>query len=112
MPRGVLNGDQHQNLIKREYNTKARFSLTGYWDLWDVMPLFNVPACVLFAKSSMLNGSPKEKLPVLEWKGTLPGKDVNWDVAKSRTFQTKPISGCIQAGSNDCSPEHLLRTGG
>ncbi len=99
MPRGVLNGDQHQNLIKREYNTKSRFSLTGYWDLWDVMPLFNVPACVLFAKSSMLNGSPKEKLPVLEWKGTLPGRDVNWDVAKSRLHATEEQARVIYLGS-------------
>ncbi|MGA7630227.1 MAG: N-6 DNA methylase, partial [Terriglobales bacterium] len=46
MPRGVLSADQHQNLIQRKYDSAARFRLTGYWDLWDVMPLFNVPACV------------------------------------------------------------------
>jgi len=27
---------------------------------------------------------PKDKLPVLEWSGTLPGRDVAWDVAKTR----------------------------
>jgi hypothetical protein len=98
MPRGVLNADQHQNLIRREYNTQARFALTGYWDLWDVTPLFNVPCCVLFAKSSLLNGSPKEVLPVLEWKGTLPGRDVNWDVAKSRLHATEAHARVIYLG--------------
>ena len=50
MPRAVLNADQHQDLIKRQYKPAAGFKLTGYWDLSDVKPLFNVPACVLFAK--------------------------------------------------------------
>ena len=99
MPRAVLNADQHQNLITRNYNTQARFSLTGYWDLWDVMPLFNVPSCVLFAKYSLLNGSPKEALPVLEWKGTLPGRDVNWEIAKPRLTATEKTARVIYLGS-------------
>jgi type I restriction-modification system DNA methylase subunit len=99
MPRAVLNGDQHHKLITRDYHTSARFCLTGYWDLWDVTPLFNVPACVLFAKSSMLNGSPKELLPVLEWSGTLPGRDVNWDIAKSRLEATERRARVIYLGS-------------
>lgn len=95
MPRAVLNADQHQNLIRRSYSTRAKFALTGYWDLWDVTPLFNVPACVLFAKHSLLNGSPREPLPALEWRGKLPGRDVNWDVArpflKSKEKQARVI---------------------
>jgi len=34
MPRAVLSADQHQKLIRREYN--APFRLTGYWDLANV----------------------------------------------------------------------------
>ncbi|HEV3277207.1 MAG TPA: N-6 DNA methylase [Terriglobia bacterium] len=83
MPRGVLSSDQHQNLIRRKYSSVARFRLTGYWDLWDVLPLFNVPACVLFAKWDISTGSPKDKLPVLEWNGNLPGRDIAWDAAKA-----------------------------
>jgi type I restriction-modification system DNA methylase subunit len=30
MPRGVLNSDQHQNLILRKYSTEAKLKLTGY----------------------------------------------------------------------------------
>lgn len=82
MPRAVLNADQHQNLILRKYSNSASFRLTGYWDLWEVNPLFNVPACVLFAKRDTLLGSDKEKLPVHEWRGKLPACDVHWDTAK------------------------------
>ena len=81
MPRAVLNADQHQNLIQREYASAAKMRLVGYWDLWDVEPLFNVPACVLFAKRDLRAGSPKDMLPVLEWRGKLPGRDVRWEVA-------------------------------
>jgi type I restriction-modification system DNA methylase subunit len=84
MPRGVLSADQHQNLIQRKYSSEAKLKLTGYWDLWDVAPLFNVPACVLFAKRDVTPGNPWDKLPVLEWTGSLPGRDVNWEIAKTR----------------------------
>lgn len=71
MPRAVLNADQHQNLIERKYSPNAKLKLTEYWDLRDVTPLFNVPACVLFGKHAPLPGSPKDKLSVLEWHGKL-----------------------------------------
>lgn len=99
MPRGVLSGDQHQNLILRKYSTEARLKLTGYWDLWDVGPLFNVPACVLFAKRDTLVGSPKDKLSVLEWSGSLPGRDVSWAVAKDRLSTEEKEGRVIYLGS-------------
>jgi hypothetical protein len=82
LPRAVLSADQHQNLILRKYSPDARFTLTGYWDLFDVMPLFNVPACVLFARRDVLKGSPKDELPAIEWSGKLPARDVSWQVAR------------------------------
>ena len=99
MPRGVLSADQHQNLILRKYSSTTRLKLTGYWDLWDVSPLFNVPSCVLFAERSFLPGSPKEKLPVLEWSGTLPARDVPWSVAKGRLNTAEKIGTVIYLGS-------------
>lgn len=99
MPRGVLNGDQHQNLILRKYSTDAKLRLTGYWDLRDVMPLFNVPACVLFAKRDTSPGMPKDKLPVLEWAGHLPGRDVNWEIAKTRLHATEKEGRVIYLGT-------------
>ncbi len=99
MPRGVLNSDQHQNLITRKYSTETKLKLTGYWDLWDVTPLFNVPACVLFAIRYPLTGSAKDVLPVLEWSGTLPARDVNWEVAKTRLTNERKDGRVIYLGS-------------
>ena len=94
MPRGVLSADQHQNLILREYAIETRLKLTGYWDLWDVTPLFNVPACVLFAKRDSHIGYAKDRLSVLEWTGKLPGRDVNWQTAKTH-LRSKPKEGRV-----------------
>ena len=99
MPRGVLSADQHRNLIERKYSTEAKMRLTGYWDLWDVEPLFNVPACVLFAKWDYLPGSPKEILPVLEWEGKLPVRDVPWDVARKHLRARENQARVIYLGS-------------
>ncbi len=77
MPRSILTADQHQNLIQRKY--KADFRLSGYWDLWDVTPLFNVPSCVLFAEQSLRHGTAKEIIPAEIWQGRLPGRDLPWD---------------------------------
>lgn len=82
MPRAILNADQHQNLIERKYSLDAKLKLTGYWDLFDVRPLFNVPSCVLFAKRYPGSSSPSEKLAVLEWRGQLPARDVRWEIAE------------------------------
>lgn len=82
MPRSILSADQHQKLIRRDY--KADFQITSYWDMWGVSPLFNVPACVLFAKGDAEHGSSKDKLPVKTWKGSLPDRNVPWSIAKSK----------------------------
>ncbi len=76
MPRSVLTADQHQNLIQRKYS--ANFRLSGYWDLWDVAPLFNVPSCVLFAEHSVIPGSSKDAIPAQIWQGKLAGRDLPW----------------------------------
>jgi hypothetical protein len=99
MPRSVLSADQHQNLITRKYSTEARFQLTGYWDLWEVTPIFNVPCCVLFAKRYPLNGNSKDVLPVIEWKGNLPGRDVSWTVAKDNLEHREREGRVIYLGS-------------
>jgi hypothetical protein len=99
MPRGVLSGDQHRNLIERKYSSDAKLKLTGYWDLWDVEPLFKVPACVLFAKRDVLKGSPKDKLPVLEWAGKLPGRDIAWTVARKYLSTEEKQGRVIYLGS-------------
>lgn len=97
MPRSILTADQHARLIKREYS--APFRLKGYWDMWEVTPLFNVPCCVLFAQRDTTHGSPKDPLPVKTWSGTLPARDVAWDVAKTRLSAKDEEARVIYLGS-------------
>jgi type I restriction-modification system DNA methylase subunit len=84
MPRSILSGDQHENLRLRNYSWRCRFRLSGYWDMKDVAPLFNVPTCVLFAQESTDAGSAEDALPVKEWSGKLDDRDCPWAVAKKK----------------------------
>ncbi|MGA2742634.1 MAG: N-6 DNA methylase [Bryobacteraceae bacterium] len=81
MPRSILSGDQHENLRLRSYSWRCRLRLSGYWDMKGVTPLFNVPACVLFAEESSDPGSAEDVLPVKEWSGKLDDRDCPWPVA-------------------------------
>lgn len=84
MPRSILSGDQHDNIRLRKYTWKCRMRLSSYWDLKDVTPLFNVPACVLFAKESYERGDADDVLPVKEWSGKLTERDCLWGSAKKQ----------------------------
>lgn len=96
MPRSVLTADQHQNLIQRKYS--ADFRLTGYWDLWDVEPLFNVPSCVMFAEQSPRHGSATDSLAAQMWKGRLSGRDLPWDKVAERFTVEKATARVIWLG--------------
>lgn len=100
MPRSVLTADQHQNLIQRKYS--AKFRLSGYWDLWDVAPLFNVPSCVLFAEQSLRPGSSQDAIPAQIWQGTLSGRDLPWTTVKDRFSIAKGDARVIWLG-NRCA---------
>lgn len=80
MPRSVLTADQHMNLRLRSY--RAPFRLLGYWDLKEVRPIFRVPCCVLLARRDESKGNVSDRLPVLEWMGQLPSRDVPWEIAQ------------------------------
>ena len=97
MPRSILTADQHQNLIQRKYD--ANFRLSGYWDLWDVAPLFNVPSCVLFAEQSARHGNVKDSIPAEIWQGHLPGRDLPWDKVADSFSITKAKARVIWLGN-------------
>ena len=65
MPRSILSADQHQNLILRNYEIGIRLKLTGYWDLWDVTPLFNVRLAYFLQKETHGEGIGKISLQCL-----------------------------------------------
>ena len=81
MPRSILSSDQHQKLIKRDYDSP--FRIKGYWDLWDVKPVFNVPACVLFAQQDKNHGAPSDEVAAEIWHGSLPERNMAWSAAKA-----------------------------
>lgn len=79
MPRSILSADQHANFRMRTYT--AEFRLIQYWDLRNVEPLFQVPACVIFAVRDKSKGTDADILPAFEWFGKLPARDIPWDLA-------------------------------
>lgn len=97
MPRSVLTADQHQNLIRRKYS--AKFRLSGYWDLWGVRPLFNVPSCVLFAQQSALQGTSKDSIPAQIWAGQLSTRDSPWDTVADKFTVSESVAKVIWMGS-------------
>ena len=88
LPRSFLSADQHQNARSGE----ARgFKLTEVWDLKDVSPLFNVPACVLMAVASHAEGVDSQRQRMLPrnglvgrvFYGKLPRSHMHWNDAQA-----------------------------
>jgi type I restriction-modification system DNA methylase subunit len=99
MPRSILSADQHTKLRTRTYN--AEFRIQSYWDLYEVHPLFNVPACVLFIKRSKDRGDVSDKVPAVEWEGKLPGRDIPWPEAQNHLARTSLTARVIYLGNRD-----------
>ncbi len=99
MPRSILSADQHTKLRTRKYN--AYFRISSYWDLYDVSPLFNVPACVLFIEQSKSRGDVSDKVPAIEWEGKLPARDIPWAVAEKVLERTPKNARVIYLGTRD-----------
>jgi type I restriction-modification system DNA methylase subunit len=99
MPRSILSADQHTKLRTRKYN--AYFRIESYWDLYEVSPLFNVPACVLFIKQNQDRGDVSEKIPVIEWTGKLPARDIAWQNAKVSLSQVETFGRVVYLGNRD-----------
>ena len=86
LPRAFLTADQHHNVRAGVANG---FKLTAVWDLDGVKPLFNVPACVLFAQASQAEvegedrrrAVPHSGLPGRVFSGRLPRPHLHWDEA-------------------------------
>jgi type I restriction-modification system DNA methylase subunit len=98
MPRSVLSADQHNTIRVRNYSWRASFRLTEYWDLLNVRPLFNVPACVLFAERSDNFGKSEDPIPALEWSGTLKNRDSGWGAAKNHLEHQSKVARVIYLG--------------
>ena len=105
MPRSVLSADQHVKLRARDYSALA--TITGYWDLKEVRPLFNVPACVLFADRVQPEPTATYTIPATSWAGVLPSQDVLLGGGAERIFArsrfgTVDIPGSAYGTLNQC----------
>jgi len=56
LPRSVFSSDQHYNFRRSYFSLNLGFD--EVWDLEEVEPLFNVPACVFFGKRGIKTRSP------------------------------------------------------
>ena len=56
LPRSVFSSDQHYNFRRSYFSLDLGFE--EIWDLEEVEPLFNVPACVFFGKRGIKTGQP------------------------------------------------------
>jgi hypothetical protein len=110
MPLSVVAADQHQNLRSRQY--KAPIRLTSYWDLRAVRPVFNVPSCVLFAVKEEGPPSPVQSysLPVVEWEGNLPKRDISWHDAESLLIGKEATAHLIYLGGGNALSTKKGRT--
>jgi hypothetical protein len=78
LPRSVFTSDQHDNFRRTSFAKGGevaaihQIGITEVWDLEDVSPLFNVPACVVFGKRPYLTKRP---IPAEIVSGVLPRRN-------------------------------------
>lgn len=81
MPRSLFNADQHEKFRDQSWSADATCSVSAYWDLEDVKPLFNVPSCVVFAEAK--KAKPRKSYDALYFHGVLPERNMPWQRAKA-----------------------------
>ncbi len=75
LPRAIFTADQHDDFRRGKFTfTSAKVGIEEVWDLEEVGPLFNVPACVVFATKEE---SPEIAYPLRSQtlRGTLPRRN-------------------------------------
>ncbi len=101
MPRSVLSADQHATF--RLHTHTAPVMVTSYWDLFDVRPVFNVPACVIFAEKSDKGRTrftkPGYTFLAVEWSGRLPERYLSWQDASTRLKKERVNARVVRLGT-------------
>lgn len=88
LPRSIFTSDQHDALRRRAFRTPS-LRWTELWDLEQVSPLFNVPACVLFgervptAVEAAQRQALEEPVPGQVLAGTLPRRNAGLEQAET-----------------------------
>jgi len=98
LPYSFISGDQYAWFRKKHnYNSKGMDILKLY-DIKDVEPLFNVPACVLIAKKKVDPVETKREIPALRFKGKLPRINASPEEAKKHITKEKATLYLVEMG--------------
>ncbi|MGA9349886.1 MAG: N-6 DNA methylase [Anaerolineae bacterium] len=84
LPRSVFSADQHDDLRQGEFK-RVGLRFEEVWDLEGVEPLFNVPACVLFAQKAH-GAKVVYPIPGQVLRGKLPRKNATLGEAEESLF--------------------------
>jgi SAM-dependent methyltransferase len=113
LPRSVFTSDQHDSFRKASFGKSIyQIGITEVWDLENVAPLFNVPACVVFGKrphftkkpilAEMVSGTlPRRNTPLLEAASRLTARKCSLYVVKQgeRSFWSEDPKARLVGGS-------------
>lgn len=77
LPRSVFSADQHARLREGPIGTEAQgFRVTELWDLAGVVPLFNVPSCVVFGDTEVRDDNyALQPIAGVDAKGRFPVRE-------------------------------------
>lgn len=79
LPRSLFSADHHDNTRSGK---ATGFRLSQIWDLQNVLPLFRIPSCVLFAdKENGKKALPAVALNGISFSGNLPAHNCNLETA-------------------------------
>ena len=86
LPKSIFSADQHDILRRRAFRLSededATLSWRELWDCEDVIPLFNVPSCVLIGEKNQRNNE-KGPIPGIIFSGKLPSRNVSLEDSES-----------------------------
>lgn len=86
MPRSIFVADQHHRM--REGKIKS-LEVTELWDLKNVVPLFNVPACVLFGHICNKSNSQQNQIAGLNFSGRLSNRNSTLTQAQAELTESE-----------------------
>jgi len=111
LPRGVFSADQHDALRRGQF-TRMGIQFAEIWDLEGVVPLFNVPSCVLFStkaqgdtvaypvKGQVLRGKlPLRNAPLSEAEKWLTAEDTEYSLSQVGKYSYWTTGDAVSVGS-------------
>jgi type I restriction-modification system DNA methylase subunit len=107
LPRSFFSGSQHDNTRS---GIAEGFKINSIWDLNDVSPLFRIPSCVLFTEKASSNRAlPEKGLHGLQFHGTVPTHNCNYEVARMHLTENKAEWFYVQQGKSSAFSKNKVK---